>query len=340
LTNFSSITFSRTFSTPVTAVWSDNFDNGNYNDWEVLTGNFSLVTGALKGTGERLDQHRVRHVSPTAYGTWSFDLSLNTSSLTEEHLNVFFMSSIFSNSNQDGYYLTTWIDPPSRYIFSKLKNDVNTELGVYDYSTGLSRFQHIDITRDHDGHFNIFVNASLIIEAFDDSLTTSTYFGFHSLGSHAFDDVYIDDSTILWPKTTESAKLQFLESSLSVSLDQEASTSMSIIIKNLGEATGYATIEINQIPNGISINFIGSTLIKNMKSGASKQVTVSIKINSSIKPGTYNVTLSLSNSSSILDTLLLEVTVLTNGFTTSGLLFFPISFALGIIILVRRKAFQ
>lgn len=64
-------------------VWSDNFDDGNLDDWH-LRGNWSVTNNyaqvfydpELGDTSNLYHDSRLRHPSQIAYGTWSFDLYL------------------------------------------------------------------------------------------------------------------------------------------------------------------------------------------------------------------------------------------------------------------------
>ncbi|MFW9847197.1 MAG: hypothetical protein ACFFD6_10640, partial [Candidatus Thorarchaeota archaeon] len=55
-------------------VWSDNFNDGNYNDWTVDGGGFTAANGYLEctesGTGQ---SSRIHYNSTVNFGSWSFD---------------------------------------------------------------------------------------------------------------------------------------------------------------------------------------------------------------------------------------------------------------------------
>ncbi|MFW9927709.1 MAG: hypothetical protein ACFFDM_13240 [Candidatus Thorarchaeota archaeon] len=58
-----------------TAVWSDNFDDGNYAGWTITEGTWSVVSGILESEdlGFSYGLQRIWHASSQIEGTWSFD---------------------------------------------------------------------------------------------------------------------------------------------------------------------------------------------------------------------------------------------------------------------------
>jgi hypothetical protein len=64
----------RTRSCPATTVWSDNFDDGNYDGWTVQDGNFSVAGQTLRAGKYHA---RINCSSEVAYGTWSFEVLIN-----------------------------------------------------------------------------------------------------------------------------------------------------------------------------------------------------------------------------------------------------------------------
>lgn len=132
----------------------------------------------------------------------------------------------------------------------------STTLGEYNYPNSLSNLQNIDITRDITGHFNIFVNNSLIIEAMDTEFKTSNYFGFDTPGGHALDNITVNDEIVLKPKSDDRASLRFSEDSLGLDCEQGGSSTISFTVKNEGKASGYALLTMESVPPGISPFFL------------------------------------------------------------------------------------
>jgi len=74
-----------------TLVWSDDFEDGDYDGWTVQSGGFEVSGGVLRAN---LDPHvtedfnLITHPSAVGNGTWTFDVLLDDSELTS----VWFMS--------------------------------------------------------------------------------------------------------------------------------------------------------------------------------------------------------------------------------------------------------
>jgi hypothetical protein len=113
----------------------------------------------------------------------------------------------FEYKKDQGYALVVWLDPiEAGFIFIKANwpTEPSTILAEFKgkYPDGLSGLQSIDLTRDLEGDFNIFVNGSHIMKTTDTTWTTSNYFGFDTPGGHALDIITTDDEIIV---TQESA---------------------------------------------------------------------------------------------------------------------------------------
>jgi hypothetical protein len=183
-----------------TVIWSDNFDDGNYNDWIVQTGTFSATDHMLKATGNNTDWNNIYFVSDLAYGTWSFDVYIDSSSISiMEHMYIQFLMLEYGFENEDSYELSIWLDTrigsPGFTLLKRVAGTM-TILGEYEVSNGLSSFQHIDITRDLNGNFDIFINGTILIEAVDTTWTTSLYFRFASMGGNALDNISVDNEVL------------------------------------------------------------------------------------------------------------------------------------------------
>ncbi|MHA2107085.1 MAG: hypothetical protein ACW99R_05200, partial [Candidatus Hodarchaeales archaeon] len=215
-----SIVFLGTIPTTAVEAWGDNFDDNNYLGWIVQKGLFSTTDQMLETVGNKSDWHEVYHPSTVAYGTWSVDLVINTTSISlMEHLYIQFLVIVFDFENEDSYELTVWLDArmgTPGFILIKRTNGVMTTLGEYEVSSGLSNFQDIDITRDTNGNFNVFVNGSLVIEATDTTWTTSLYFRFVSMGENAIDNITVDDEVIKPTKGKTPSSILLIGSSFSL----------------------------------------------------------------------------------------------------------------------------
>ncbi|NHI84120.1 MAG: hypothetical protein EAX81_07440 [Candidatus Thorarchaeota archaeon] len=59
------------YSEPAAIEWSDDFEDGNYDEWTVNRGGYSATDGVMRGTYSSFNW--AHHSSTTALGTWSFD---------------------------------------------------------------------------------------------------------------------------------------------------------------------------------------------------------------------------------------------------------------------------
>jgi hypothetical protein len=73
--------------------WSDNFDDGNYDDWTVVTGAYAVTDGKLTVTdmapGPAFPV--IHHQSNTSFGNWSFDVEIGNDPEEIEHVVICFM---------------------------------------------------------------------------------------------------------------------------------------------------------------------------------------------------------------------------------------------------------
>jgi hypothetical protein len=61
------------FPSKADVVWSDNFDDGNYDGWYIWNGTFSAMDHTLEPVpGDNM--YFISHFSTVSNGTWSFDV--------------------------------------------------------------------------------------------------------------------------------------------------------------------------------------------------------------------------------------------------------------------------
>ncbi|MHA2095462.1 MAG: COG1470 family protein, partial [Candidatus Hodarchaeales archaeon] len=318
-------------STPLTVVWSDDFSDGNLDGWTIQGGDYTVANEMLQAAGGISynfwgDFNRITHPSSIAYGTWSFDIELNTTTIiSTEYCSVYFaMKTLLWGQDgiytEHGYYLTISPDLSEfMHTFSPgfqlvYQHPEVTEKPLGDYGglhilpNGLPTVFHIDITRDTDGHFNLFMNGTLIVEAMDNTETTSTVFGFQSEDGYALDNITIDDSIVIWPNPADRANLLCLEDSLDLTCESGSTASTEFTIQNNGQASGYSKLIVTPSVSGLTPFFVGSEMITLVK-GAAQDVVMGIRTTDSVSPGDYEFTVELWNSSTMLDTLQLNLTV-------------------------------
>ncbi|MFW9786824.1 MAG: hypothetical protein ACFFE2_15260 [Candidatus Thorarchaeota archaeon] len=154
-------------------VWEDDFDDGNYNGWIVIEGNWNATEGYLEATPDYSEDQRIWHPSSQVVGNWSFDVYLpsyppwnpdstttSPTTITEYHpdLHVMFMG----YGSMDLYYgygvkfrrsyiflVTQAGEAESRQILAQFYAGFDSDANTWT---------HIDITRNSNGIMNVFIN--------------------------------------------------------------------------------------------------------------------------------------------------------------------------------------
>ena len=148
-------------------VWSDNFNDGNYDGWTVLNGTFSAGDHTLRNIGG--EGGLIVHPSSVATGTWSFDV------LGVNDTDVGFMSTY--PVPLSGMVCLDW----GQYHSPRTEMELNlgsggwTMLGMWTFGS-ITGWQHVDITRGSDGRICVYQNGTLVVDTFCTSITESQYF--------------------------------------------------------------------------------------------------------------------------------------------------------------------
>lgn len=190
---------------PVSAalVWSETFNELNEEYWHFVAS--QIIDGALRPVKQPdqtiLDRSAMRAYrdSNVTVGTWKFDIT-ETGEWGEELdvLRVYFISPgwpdlsdyyalyivHFSDSGGTGYSynIERWYDSRRTTLDNYLGETVPSVIGT---------LQHFTITRTGSGLTSVYLNSSLILQATDTSINTSSYFGFYTWDDWAFDNVYV-----------------------------------------------------------------------------------------------------------------------------------------------------
>ena len=201
-------------------VWYDTFDDEELDGWETeildwdlsdaFTGEaaeFDLTNGTLKapdGTPGNI-WYLATHNSSTDIGTWSFDVNIvNT---PDEHFYVFLMTD-------------DWEDYPSRtysydLIFITEAGDLEPDsqggvvlykragwrsywdtIGEWSSTEEITGWHHIDVTRDPDGVFDVYLDDEVIIHVEDEAPEFDAFstFRFEASSGPEIDNVVILDT--------------------------------------------------------------------------------------------------------------------------------------------------
>ena len=156
-------------------VWSDDFDNGNYNGWTVKTGTFSCADLTLAGTYDSTPEgdsmrfdNEIWINSTVSYGTWSFDLYYGGQPMWGPGL-WFTCDGISSDLEwigvgwPGGKGLAIQREQGNWYlqrVNGWTGNTIATWNATPDGSYGLETGYHVYFTYDEDGYFNLWINGT------------------------------------------------------------------------------------------------------------------------------------------------------------------------------------
>ncbi|MHA1961765.1 MAG: hypothetical protein ACW99U_16200 [Candidatus Thorarchaeota archaeon] len=177
-------------------VFSDDFNDGNYDGWTVTNGAFAIVDNRLESTGGSDVHSSIYFESDITNGTWSFDVKdpdVTIPALTE----VDFMAEDNSaaGAGASGTMFAVLFQATRISIF-QVYAGTNTFKGDWDTPSVTSPGYHsIDVTLDENGHFDMFVNGThrLCFTTFiyDEPYG---YFNFGSSSGGAIDNVVVQDT--------------------------------------------------------------------------------------------------------------------------------------------------
>jgi hypothetical protein len=177
---------------PAAVVWSDDFADGNmdgWDTWEYFGGdvNFTVVDGIVYSGGDGINM--ASHPSAVAYGTWSFDVLIGGYQVSGINF--------INDPDGIGYGLRFAIESHQGIGQSSIQL-------VKDYPEVLlghkvmnpSGWHNMIVTRDNTGYMCVYADAELIIEAVDNSGTSSVDFllVFEESADCGFDNVSVSDS--------------------------------------------------------------------------------------------------------------------------------------------------
>ncbi|MFW9993037.1 MAG: hypothetical protein ACFFD4_13420 [Candidatus Odinarchaeota archaeon] len=191
-------------------VWSDNFDDGDYDDWTVVAGSVSATEHNLRVTGSSYAV--VYRNSTTVTGTWRFDLDMTdepdntqlcfiTKNIDGNYVRDNYL--VENNGDNDGFRLMRWI-----WTGSSMSPLV---LDEYDVTGGITGWYHFDITRDGSGQMYIYINDTLAMQAVDTTHDVSSCFVLNvpiapSGTGPAIDNVIVSDTVDITPPTTTTTE--------------------------------------------------------------------------------------------------------------------------------------
>jgi hypothetical protein len=171
-------------------VWSDNFDDGNYDGWYAMNGVFSVEDHTLKPVSGD-NNYWISHISTVDNGTWSFDALVGEGIVVwitwDFNIENGLFVAIFSIS--DGTHLR---------LFS-FDNGNQSMFGEYILSSSTSSWQHIDVTRDVDGRTCVYLNRTLYIDVVDHVVRKSQVLWYEPYEGASIDNIVVSNTVDIEP---------------------------------------------------------------------------------------------------------------------------------------------
>jgi len=184
-------------------VWSDDFDDGDFDGWTIGLGEWTVINGTIQGQDPDPVQPycTLSKASTVVFGTWSFDIMLKPF----KNLYVAFIDSNGSFADF-GYYYELKIAPQSdstHFIFFKTEgSQADTQEALYNHIVydGLQgAWHHVDITREPNGKFSFYLDTELLFEVIDNNIVTSETYVLTSQQHGAFvDNIEVSDEIRIW----------------------------------------------------------------------------------------------------------------------------------------------
>jgi len=191
-------------------VWSDDFDDLNYDGWTATNGTFTAADGTLRPDGVS-NVWRIIRPSSVAYGTWSFDaLGLVNIGAPGYNTMILFVTVIPVPENAySGLGIVLGGRIARMSLCSVLSGEVSAEelRGNRYFPEGTNRlaWQHYDITRSSDGRICVYLNGTLVIDQTYVPMATSNYFSFVTSDAGArIDNIVVSDTVDIPPPRPQS----------------------------------------------------------------------------------------------------------------------------------------
>ncbi len=189
-------------------VWSDNFDDGNYDGWTVEDGAYSVTDGALTSEATTDPYDIIWYPSTTVVGTWNFSFMYDFDASQAVYL-IMFMSvnQTISINYQAGYGIEisddVAVDPSIRLI----KQDghwlgISTLVMPLVFEDLQDTWTDFAVSRNSTGGLNVWINGTHTWEVVDSDHDTSEMFVYYTYtattgvqGGH-LDNIVVDDVPI------------------------------------------------------------------------------------------------------------------------------------------------
>ncbi|UCE08955.1 MAG: hypothetical protein JSW61_08135 [Candidatus Thorarchaeota archaeon] len=178
-------------------VWSDDFSDGNFDDWEVTNGAFAIIDGRLESTSSSTVQSDAYYPHNVTMGTWSFDVFDPDVEFPDATWIVFIAESDSGPVPSGTWYMIAFWG--FQYWFAQQYAGGITDLAFYNTGEmlNLTQSHSMDITLNEDDHFDVFFGGvhrmcvNTYFSLYYDSDITYLHFG--STGGGAIDNIVVQD---------------------------------------------------------------------------------------------------------------------------------------------------
>ncbi|UCE11721.1 MAG: hypothetical protein JSW61_07270 [Candidatus Thorarchaeota archaeon] len=191
-------------------VWSDNFDDEDISDWNIIGINetadpFYLIPGNISASGGAMriigpEWHYAYHNSSVAFGTWRYDVDIQRPDTIDRFAVGFageFNQETLLMGRGNNYLISHRIfdDGPS----GDLRLAVNSVDGTTRFLdthpiSDIRGWWNIIVTREPSGQFYVYLNGVLIMDAVDLTHTTLDSFSFYGMANPAIDNVSVSNT--------------------------------------------------------------------------------------------------------------------------------------------------
>lgn len=179
-----------TFPCKAATVWSDDFDDGDYEGWMVTSGFFSAEDKILR-TVPGYSNYVLYCPSYVTTGTWSFDMLVGPDARFD----------LIYSQQSEGKRLVLYLSGVNIVLrsFQSLTNPSRSvQLAAYNLPRSMTGWQHFDVTRDSDGRTCVYNNGTLVIDVVDATVMTSEFIRWISRGG-AIDNIVVSNTIDIEP---------------------------------------------------------------------------------------------------------------------------------------------
>jgi hypothetical protein len=190
--------------TVASVIWSDDFNDGNYDGWTVGVGDWRVTDGELESYYVDVQSFpaRIWHDSSVVEGTWSFDFTTAVDYSVFEHNFLFMGNGTDATVTYDGYGIRVVEDNVMLLKF----NDGSTVPLFMATIDDMDSWAHVDITRSSStGEIYVYVNATSSLAEPDISYVDTDYdysesfVITHNKEGFRFDNIVVNDEILIDP---------------------------------------------------------------------------------------------------------------------------------------------